>query len=118
MVEPAYRYSATVVKWVDGDTVDVQLDLGFDITVATRIRLYGVDTPEKTVPAQKAAAVAAWERSRQLAPEGSVVVVSTFKAKEKYGRYLGVVHVDGGRDVGDVLLLEGLARAYFGGSKQ
>ncbi len=116
-MEPAYTYNATIVRWVDGDTVDVSLDLGFDITVNTRLRLYGVDTPEKSVPAHKAAAEAAWSRSQTLAPVGSQVVVSTYRGKEKYGRYLAVVHLAGGGDVAATLVAEKLGKPYFGGTK-
>ena len=41
-----YEYSATIRRWVDGDTVDVTLDLGFDILYNNRIRLFGINTPE------------------------------------------------------------------------
>ncbi len=41
-----YEYNCTVERVVDGDTIDVVLDLGFDILYKSRVRLYGIDTPE------------------------------------------------------------------------
>lgn len=110
---PSYRYRATITRWVDGDTVDVQLDLGFYITVNTRLRLFGIDTPERGMAGYSTAV----DRSRQLAPEGSEVVVSTYKRPEKFGRFLAVVHV-GDVDVATQLLDEKLGRPYFGGTKE
>lgn len=45
--QPAYTYRATVTRWGDGDTVDLAVDAGFDVTVNTRFRLHGIDTPER-----------------------------------------------------------------------
>lgn len=110
---PSYRYRATIVHWVDGDTVDVSLDLGFYITVNTRLRLFGIDTPERGMAGYKVATA----RAEELAPAGSDVVVSTFKRPEKYGRFLAVVHV-GEVDVATTLLNEKLGKAYYGGTKE
>ena len=80
-----YTYNATVIRVVDGDTVDVTIDLGFDVSLAARFRLFGLNAPEKwTVEGKLSAA-----RLSELLPVGSEVVVKSEKdRREKYGRYL------------------------------
>jgi micrococcal nuclease len=115
-VAPEYRYRATVVDVVDGDTLTLDIDLGFSVTVRERVRLYGVDTKE-TKGATRAAGLATTDRVRELLPVGAQVVVDTIKNKrgadrqEKYGRYLVVVYHDPtGPSLNEYLLNEGLAR--------
>lgn len=87
-----YQYRATVDRWVDGDTVDMVVDLGFRMTTHQRFRLLGdgdtpvIDTPERGEPGY----VEARQVSESVHPPGSVVIVSTEKplAGDKYGRYL------------------------------
>ena len=111
-MEPEYTYRARVVRWVDGDTVDLSVDCGFYTTVESRFRLYGIDTPERGQPGYDEATA----RAEQLAPAGSEVVVRTYKAPDKYGRFLCLV-VSGTTEVNDTLVDEGLAKAYFGGTR-
>lgn len=111
---PAYRYRATITRWVDGDTVDVSLDLGFYITVNTRLRLIGIDTPERGMAGYREAA----DRATHLAPPGAEVVVSTYKRSEKYGRFLAIIHTAGEVDVAARLIDEQLGKPYFGGTKE
>lgn len=94
---PSYEYRAVVVRWVDGDTADLKLDLGFDVWVSARVRLVGpqgewFDAPETRGP-ERAEGLAATERVRAAVPEGSEIVVRTFKgaARGKYGRWLAYI---------------------------
>lgn len=112
MMEPAYTYAATVTHWVDGDTVDLAVDLGFHLTANDRFRLYGINTPERG----QAGYAEATARCRELAPEGAAVVVKTYKAQEKYGRFLALIEANG-VEINSTLVNEGLAVPYFGGTK-
>lgn len=86
-----YKYEATVERWVDGDTVDCVVDLGFTVQVRTRFRLYGVNTPETNRKASREAGKAAQAFAEGMAPVGTQVVVDSRKTG-KYGRWLAVVH--------------------------
>lgn len=106
------RYQATVDRVVDGDTVDVVVDLGFDLSLRGRFRLAGIDAPEMNTAAGRASKA----RLEELLPAAGVVFVETFKgdAKDKYGRYLGkFVQADGKSDIGEVLVREGRAKVYW-----
>lgn len=111
---PTFVYAGTVVRWVDGDTVDVAVDLGFRLTTKQRVRVYGLDTPERGHPLHDAA----WERSRALAPEGGPVTLRTHKDDlDKYGRWLAEVQSSTCADVTAALIAEGLGKPYDGGTK-
>jgi micrococcal nuclease len=102
-----YKYRAEVVRVVDGDTVDAQVDLGFDVKLSARFRLLGINAPEKNTKEGKESL----SRLTALLPVGSSVVVQTTKdKKEKYGRYLGTFLVDG-KSVNQQLVDEGFAVA-------
>lgn len=81
-----YTYRATVVRWIDGDTVRLNLDLGFDATLSRNMRVLGVDTPERGQPGY----IEARECAAAVCPAGTALVVTTEKplADDKYGRYL------------------------------
>ncbi len=88
-------YVKEVVRIVDGDTIDVVLDLGFDIYKKERVRLAGVDTPEKRTrdKEEKALGIDAsrWLDDALTLPEGIDLIITTLKQKQsgKYGRMLG-----------------------------
>ena len=111
-------YAAQVLRWIDGDTVDLRVDLGFGVSVTERFRLAGIDTPEKTHPLGPVATT----RCRQLAPEGSTLTTRTHRPdtlwaaddQEKYGRWLADLILPDGQDVADTLVHEGLAHIYDG----
>jgi micrococcal nuclease len=114
-----WEYRATVVRWIDADTVDVSLSLGFYITTTQRLRLMGsamgVNAPElhATDPATRARAVQAAARSAALAPAGTAFTARTARDKaDAFGRFLCEVVLADGRSVGDVLFAEGLAVKY------
>ena len=111
-----YEYRAEVLRWVDGDTVDLLVDLGFTILVSTRFRLLGIDTPETNRRASREAGLAATAFAESLAPVGSVVLVRSTKTG-KYGRWLATVYPMGGDgdplvSVNDALVEAGHARVY------
>lgn len=82
-----YQYKATLIKVIDGDTVDLNVDLGCDTFIKMRCRLFGINTPERGQPGYGEAT----EALRQMLT-GVPLIVNTIKdRKEKYGRYL--VHI-------------------------
>jgi micrococcal nuclease len=114
-----YEYKATIRRVVDGDTVDVTLDLGFDILYNNRIRLLGIDAPESRTRdlEEKALGLAAKDRVKELCPVGSTVILRTTKdGKGKFGRILGEIFVEE-QSVNKLLVEEGHAVEYFGGKK-
>ena len=84
-----YIYKAKLDRVVDGDTVDANIDLGFDITIHKRIRLAGIDTPESRTRdlEEKARGLAAKDKLIELLGDGEFVLES--KEVGKYGRVLG-----------------------------
>jgi len=115
-----YEYSCKVDRVVDGDTVDVVLDLGFDILFKSRVRLYGIDTPESRTRDldEKARGKMAGAYLKEALDNGTKVVIET-KLKDsrgKYGRVLGNVVVDG-VNINEAMIENSLAVAYFGQSK-
>ena len=114
-----YEYKAIIRRVVDGDTVDITLDLGFDILYNNRIRLLGIDTPESRTRdlEEKKLGLAAKDRVKELCPVGSTVTVKTTKdGRGKFGRILGEIYV-GDVNVNKLLVEEGHAVEYFGGKK-
>ena len=119
-----YEYACTVDRVVDGDTVDVDIDLGFGVVYANqRIRLYGIDTPESRTrdPYEKFfGKMAAQFLSEKL---GEECVIRTRKdGKGKYGRVLGQFLVyddvtDSQMTVNDIMIRDHLAVRYHGQSK-
>lgn len=105
-----YEYRATILKVIDGDTVDVAIDLGLRIITQQRIRLYGINAPEMTTEDGPRAK----KRLGELLPIGAEVVLRTRKDKrEKYGRYLGIFIDAEGHEVNQRMVQEGLAKEYL-----
>ena len=117
-----YEYKATMVKIVDGDTVDVSIDLGFDIQYNSRVRLYGINTPESRTRdlEEKKRGLAAKARVEELVPVGSSVILRTQKdGKGKFGRILGMIFKDiyAEDSINQMLVAEGHAVNYDGGKR-
>ena len=116
-----HEYNAIVRRVVDGDTMDVTLDLGFDILYNNRIRLYGINTPESRTRdlEEKERGLAAKDRVKEMCPVGSTVTIRTTKdGRGKFGRILGEIFLEGMEySVNKVLVTEGHAVEYFGGKK-
>lgn len=105
-----YNYTAKVLRVVDGDTIDVEIDLGFDIWHKVRLRLAHID---------------AYERYNELGKEATDYVRSLIEEKfveiftektDKYGRYLATVIIDGG-NLNNDLINKGYAVPYEGGKR-
>ena len=115
-----YEYSCEVEKVVDGDTIDVTLDLGFDIFHKCRVRLYAIDTPESRTrnKDEKARGKMATAFLKEAIEEGEKVVIQTKlkDSKGKYGRVLGDVVVDD-VNINQLMVKCHLAVAYHGQSK-
>lgn len=104
-----YVYYAVVQRVVDGDTIDLLVDVGFRITVSDRFRLYGIDAPEPIGPEASEAGRAAKAWLVDRLPVGAVVQVHTVKPRDKYGRWLAWVIDEGGHNVNDALVAAGHA---------
>jgi|TARA_R100001530_G_scaffold59126_1_gene42864 micrococcal nuclease len=114
----AFVYQATLERIVDGDTFDCCLDLGFSVKLhKQRVRLHGIDTPESRTRdlAEKKLGLAAKERLKELC-------IGDFKVKSlgkgKYGRILGIPYTEDGKDICKMLIEEGHAVEYYGGTKK
>ena len=92
-----YEYACTVDRVVDGDTVDVVLDLGFDVSFFSRVRLYGIDTPESRTrdKDEKARGLISKKFLQEALADQEVVIKTKLKdSRGKYGRVLGELWVD------------------------
>ena len=120
-----YNYKAKLLRVVDGDTIDAEIDLGFKIFIKERIRLMGIDTPESRTRnlAEKSWGKAAKYRLEELLAEadGDFTLVTKMQKKGKFGRILGTIQVstkDGIVDANQILMNEQLAIPYTGGNKE
>jgi micrococcal nuclease len=87
-----YIYKASLIRVVDGDTVDLIIDLGFDTLRKERFRLYGIDAPEMNTLAGKAAKAWLWEALQPLeAIYVQTIQLETKAKRDKYGRFLAVL---------------------------
>ena len=122
------EYDVVLLKCVDGDTVDVDIDLGFGIWLKDeRVRIMGIDTPESRTSdkVEKLFGTAAKERLKELLAEGGKLITTEDRngedMKGKFGRILGDFYVEryeGQKElVTDIMIEEGHCVAYFGGSK-
>jgi len=118
-----YEYHVKkVTNVVDGDTIDVDIDLGFDISFSSRVRLAGIDTPESrtTDKAEKVLGLEAKEYVKSKIKDAKVVVIKTEKmdSSEKYGRILGWLFLDGSKvSVNEQMIADGYAWGYLGDTK-
>jgi len=118
-----YEYRVKqVLKVVDGDTIDVDIDLGFSISYTQRVRLAGIDTPESRTKdrAEKALGLESKKYLGDLLKSASQIVIRTEKpdSTEKYGRILGWVFLDGSHEsVNNALVADGYAWDYTGQTK-
>ena len=113
-----YEYRVILDRVVDGDTVDVDIDLGFDTWLSKqRIRLYGLDTWESRTRdlEVKAKGLLAKEFTKHMVSEAEEIILISH-GKEKYGRILGEVICDG-VSLNDALIENGHAVKYYGGKK-
>lgn len=118
-----YEYRVKqVLRVVDGDTIDVDLDLGFNISFTQRVRLAGIDTPESrtTDKYEKALGLEVKKKLGELLKSATQIVIRTEKpdSTEKYGRILGWLFLDGSQEsVNTALIAGGYAWDYMGETK-
>lgn len=126
-----YEYKIhSVDRIIDGDTIDVTIDLGFDILFKTRVRLYGINTPESRTRdlEEKERGLAAKERLSEVLNHATHMrhhLILQTKEKGKFGRYLGIIiiqdsrpdHTEDRTNVNQLLVEEGHAVDYFGGKR-
>ena len=115
-------YVKKVSKVVDGDTIDVDIDLGFDISFSSRVRLAGIDTPESrtTDKMEKALGLEAKAYLKHEIESAKKVVIKTEKmdSSEKYGRILGWVFLDDSAvSLNEKMISDGHAWGYMGETK-
>jgi len=108
-----YTYAATIINVVDADTFDVVIDLGFEVSIKQRLRLQGIDTPERKTSEGRAAQAFLLSL---IEKHGRGVTVNT-KSKEKYGRWLAKVVLSGDIDLATELIAQGYGKTYFGGKR-
>ena len=123
-----YTYNAKCTRVVDGDTIDAEIDLGFDIKVTKRIRLGGINAPESRTrnKVEKKLGIAAKERLKEMMEGAANYFDLESQELGKFGRVIGKLHIDkiAGKDVitkvcvNDCLVKEGHAVEYDGGKRK
>ena len=115
-----FRFTAHLVRVVDGDTIDADIELGFSVFMRDRIRLMGIDTPESRTRnlQEKSWGMAAKHRLIELLAEtdGEFTLVTEDMEKGKFGRVLGTIEING-KDANQTLIEENFAIPYEGGNK-
>ena len=122
-----YTYKAKLDRVVDGDTIDVHIDLGFDVSVKKRVRFVGMNAPESRTRdlKEKALGLAAKDRVKAILAENPSFTLESTELG-KYGRVLGNIHIsilDGTERLtqiclNDQLIKEGHAVEYHGGKRK
>jgi len=118
-----YEYRVKKITGVvDGDTIDVEIDLGFNVSFSQRVRLAGIDTPESRTKDkfEKTLGLESKEYLKSKLKDATMVVIKTEKpdSSEKYGRILGWLYKDGDTvSVNDHMIEDGYAWGYLGETK-
>ncbi len=118
-----YFYKAKCTKVIDGDTIDVTIDLGFQIMVNTRIRLKGIDTPETRTKnlLEKEAGIAVSNYLKDLI-EDKNILIETEKlglSSDSFGRYLGIIYVpEDSISINEHFINNQFARAFITGNTE
>ena len=117
-----FCYEAEVLKVVDGDTLDLMIDLGFNVHHKIRVRLYGLNTPESRTSdsEEKQKGLKAKSYTSDWIKESETIFIQTIKDKtEKYGRILAKVYNSDKLEkcLNDDLISSGNAVEYFGGKR-
>jgi len=118
-----YEYRVKkLINVIDGDTIDVDIDLGFDISLLRRVRMAGIDTPESrtTDKAEKVLGLEAKEYLKKMMKDAKTIVIKTElpDSSEKYGRILGWVYVDSAtKSINEKMIEDGYAWGYMGETK-
>jgi micrococcal nuclease len=118
-----YEYRVKkLLRVVDGDTIDVDIDLGFDISLSKRVRLAGIDTPESRTSDrfEKSLGLESKEYLKNAMKDAEVIVIKTElpDSSEKYGRILGWIYIDNQeKSINEVMIEDGYAWSYMGDTK-
>jgi micrococcal nuclease len=119
-----YQYKCKINKVLDGDTVDIDLDLGFNIVLVNqRVRMAGVDTPESRTSnkEEKPRGLLSKKKLAEKLPVGSWQIIETQRSDnndDKFGRILGVFILEDGTKVNDWLINNNYAVPYKGDNKE
>ena len=113
----------SIAKVVDGDTIDADIDLGFDISLSKRIRLAGIDTPESRTKDEYEKKLGLeskeWLKKHLEGAKDILIKTELPDSTEKYGRIIGHLYInDGEVSVNNKMIDEGYAWEYDGGTKQ
>ena len=115
-----YEYKAVIDRVIDGDTVDVDIQLGFNVVLAKqRVRLHGIDTPESRTRnlEEKVRGLLSKDYLRDKCPKGSTVILVS-KERGKFGRILGILYNENIQaSINDRMIEDGYAVPYTGGNK-
>jgi len=114
-----YTYKAKLIRVIDGDTIDAEIDLGFGVFMRQRVRLYGINTPESRTRdlEEKERGLAAKARLTELIAK-EFIIETLLNKRGKFGRILGVIHStlpdsDETFNVNERLVEEGHAKVYM-----
>jgi len=107
-----YEYKAILNRIVDGDTIDVDIDLGFDVKIKQRVRLYGINTPEVRTKdlEEKQKGIEATEYLRKILPK-EFIIQTILNKRGKYGRVLGIIWANE-ENINEKMVTEGYATKY------
>lgn len=111
MLEQNYVYNARIVNVVDGDTIDMLVDLGFHTYIKDRFRLSGINTAEMNSTDAVERKLAQDAKQWMMSFLNKDVVIKSMK-KDKYGRYLAYIYKDSDISLNDQMLSLGLAKVY------
>ncbi len=111
-----------ILRVVDGDTIDADIDLGFSISLEKRIRLAGVDTPESRTKDEYEKKLGLeskeWLKNRLQFAKDIIIKTELPDSTEKYGRIIGHLYINSeATSLNDQMIAEGYALAYDGGTK-
>ncbi|KZX15912.1 thermonuclease precursor [Methanobrevibacter cuticularis] len=106
-----YNYKAKVTKVIDGDTIDCDIDLGFNVHIFERFRLDGIDTPELTGADKEKGKEAKNIVTKELLNKEIAIETDKPLKTDKYGRWVATVYLDG-VNYNETLLERGLAKKY------
>lgn len=119
-----YEYRCKINRVIDGDTVDVDIELGFGVVLSDeRVRIMGIDTPESRTrdKVEKLFGLASKKRLKELLADGCILKTQIARdgedMKGKFGRVLGDFILDTGERVTELMAAEGHCVPYYGGSK-
>ena len=110
-----YHYDATMLRVIDGDTIEAVVDVGWNIAVKVIVRLAGIDCPERNTPEGVAARDFA---DNFFADCNSSVILISYSTKDRYGRHLARISTEQGLDLADTLIINGHGKLWDGRGKR